>query len=910
MKRKYVIVDLETTGNSSKAGDRIIQFAAVVIEENVITQTFSTFVNPNKEIPPFITNLTGIKESDVSDAPPFSAIIPQLYELFKDSVFVAHNIHFDYVFLEDEFKRHGYQFPAVPIIDTVELSRILLPTMDSYKLTDLAESLQMTHERPHQADSDALVTATLFLYLIETLKQLPLKTLQTLLNLSKYYKSELNILLSSVISSTILESREDEEAYIELLDVVVRKASFHIPVEENVGDYRTIYKEVQSFANFQLRESQLKMMDIVHETLLEDKFAVIEAGTGIGKTLGYLIPALSYATRRKEQVIVSTYSLQLQNQLMAETIPMLERAMNKKINASVLKGRKHYLSLRKFAASLQQDESNYDIVLTKSKIAVWLTKTVTGDVEELHLPTEGTAFWEEICCSYQDKESFYNGIDYYERAVYRAMSADIIITNHALLLHDIGRKERIFEGIETIVIDEAHRFVETATGILGQSFSAMYCNRLLTKMILLIDKLKKEQEKNTQIVSLAENIRELKLELDDLFRLLYQLGQKQKKGQGEFNTRKGIPYAKIAATTDFLIVEDMMKRIMHTYKKMYEEKKWLVEMENPSFTMSRLNLLIATFEEKMVMLETFFHQEENKINWLELEQKGTFHSIVLYMQPVSVATTLQEAFFRKLKRGIFTSATLSVDEDFQFFLHESGLEKEQPTTYVLPSPFDYKNKVKVFVPVEIPSYKKVKSNVYAAIVVETIEEILANIEGRALVLFQSNELLQDVYEDIKTSTRLEDTVMIAQGTTRNRNRLTKYFKQFQKAALFGGLTFWEGIDFDGAALDCVIIVRLPFSSPDHPYVKLKSENIDKQGGSAFQDFSLPQAILRFKQGFGRLIRSEENKGVIYILDQRIMEAHYGKKFLHSIPMVATSHEPLDQCIKEMKDFLKENNNEQ
>lgn len=308
MNKRFVVVDLETTGHSPKQGDQIIQFAAVVVENGRIVERFSTFLNPNIPIPPFISQLTNIHQKMVEDAPTFEDISEKIIELLEGAYFVAHNVAFDLNFLQESLAQSGYDKLYPSTVDTVELARMLLPTVEGYKLNQLAEYLNLNHDQPHQADSDAEVTAKILLLLMEKLNSLPLATLKQLYTLSLHLKSEIGELIQGIMN----EKQDDyHEGYDFVHGLALRKQRPVVKPSEVLVTYEEFQEQRETlasvFSSFEKRTGQEKMMNAVHESLMDNEHALIEAGTGIGKTIAYLIPSAFYAQQHKASSCFNAY---------------------------------------------------------------------------------------------------------------------------------------------------------------------------------------------------------------------------------------------------------------------------------------------------------------------------------------------------------------------------------------------------------------------------------------------------------------------------------------------------------------------------------------------------------------------------------------------------------------------------
>ena len=365
MNKQYVVLDLETTGHSASRGDRMIQIGAVKISDGIITDRFISYVNPGQSISPFIQELTGITDEDVIDAPLFRDIASDLIDFLKDCAFVAHNVHFDWSFLSSQLKLEGYVVPKLAMYDTVELARIFMPTEESYKLGMLADQLGVTHDRPHQADSDAEATAHVFLHVMNKLHSLPLLTLQQLLPLSKRFKSHLHVDIQELINEKMKTSQTGEEEFDCFRGLALKK--IQEPTEDVADEKATNHTSPakllendellkQAFTQYEHRAGQSEMINLVYQAFSDNQHAMIEAGTGTGKSLAYLLPAALYAYEHQKPVVISTQTIPLQDQLLLRDAPMLQKIASFPIRFALLKGRSHYLDLRKFELSLDHNE--------------------------------------------------------------------------------------------------------------------------------------------------------------------------------------------------------------------------------------------------------------------------------------------------------------------------------------------------------------------------------------------------------------------------------------------------------------------------------------------------------------------------------------------------------------------------
>jgi len=936
MGNKFVVIDLETTGNAPKKGDKIIQFAAVVVENGKITEEFSSLINPGQTISPFIEELTGLTDEMVKDAPVFSEIAPKVVSLLDDAYFVAHNVLFDLSFLQEELSEAGFPSFYGPILDTVEMARVLLPTADSYQLSELAAQEGFDHERPHQADSDAYVTAELLLLMMDRLYQLPQNTVRQLQRLSGGLKSDLDLLIDQVISekeSSIETLAEDLEIH---RGITLRKYQANEGQDASEVNQKMAYPVEKAdkiellkkaFPDFELRMGQFQMMDSVFCAFNEGNHTMIEAGTGVGKSLAYLIPAAFYGKQINKPIVISTYTTQLQEQLLNKDIPLLKNMIPFPIHAVLLKGRSHYLSLAKFEQALKEIEDNYDIILTKMQILVWLTETSTGDVDELNLSSGGRTFWNKIK---NDETVFFQkktwlAKDFYLRARKAAEKSEMIITNHSFLMSDLTADKAILPSYSHVVIDEGHHFVKAAGKYFGLSLDYLSTRillnqignydqkQLLYKLEQLLEKANLSERRLAHSFEISQLMQNLTFEMDEFFKVIGIFAKRKAKSRKNEH-RISCRFSFNDSSREWQAMKTEAERFMFLMKDLIAILQDRLEVtSNGQISLSakekslldELTSAIGQLEKLTKAIRgIFLFPEEGYVAWIEMDVRSAQNATTVYLQPVSIGSFLQDRFFREKKSAVITSATLSVKNSFDYMMSEMGLTSFDCTVEQIQSPFDYTEQVKLMVPDDLPEVNAVPLEEYVAAISEHIISIAEATKGRMLILFTSHEMLKKTHELIKESGFLDDFAIIAQGiSSGSRSRLTRNFQRFDKAILLGTNSFWEGIDIPGEDLTCLIIVRLPFSPPDEPMTEAKCELIKEKGGNPFADYCLPEAVIRFKQGFGRLIRTTKDRGFIFVFDRRIITTSYGKAFLNSIPPIPVEKGDLGEQISKIHSWI-------
>ncbi|MFD2045842.1 ATP-dependent DNA helicase DinG [Ornithinibacillus salinisoli] len=912
---RYVVVDLETTGNSTNI-DQIIEVGIVVIENNEIVDEFSTLLRPNKPIPPFVSKLTGISDSDVAFAPLFEEMASDVVEIFKNSYLIAHNVPFDLGFLNAELQSVGMNQLNNPVIDTVELTRIMYPQAPSYKLGQLAEYLHIIHHDPHRALSDAIVTAKLFIQLRRKMESLPLETVEHLLKLEKSFKSDIYELLHNQKERLTYSANQDNR--FSICKGLAYKA-FHEINEgaesscHSFGGYLdSIYEQNGKMANllpnYEKRTGQRQMSECIYDTFRSKNHAIIEAETGTGKSVAYLLPAVFEAVTYKQRIVISTFTTQLQSQLLEEEIPLITDIVPFPFQVALLKGRQHYLDLEKFAieiANVQQD--NYDITLTKAMILVWLTETETGDIDELHLPSSGYLFYQKVSTD-SDGDLEYS---FYQRARKRASDADILITNHALLCTDIFHDYQYLPTYSKVIIDEAHHFEETATRHYGLKLDYVNLQYTLNRIGATANDMVGSTTLTEQVSfeSWKELIAKTKYEVDELFRTLFQYVLNKHHDKYARSDTGRIQYRftnDSIADKQWNIITEMASRINYFLREQIRFLETIVPRNQENITVNDIRNKIEKLRKLIDDLQHLFVENnlEQFVNWVEIEASGAKNAVYLYSEPRDISHTLANLFFDEKESVILTSATLTMKNSFSFITKRLGIPSERLTTKQIGSPFSYENQVRLMVPNDFPDINKGNMDDFIYATCEAILSLAEITSGRMMILFTSYDMLKRAYELIRELMELDQYVLIAQGiTSGSRSRLKKNFQTFDQAILFGTSSFWEGVDIPGDDLSCLMIVRLPFQPPNHPTYEAKANYLREQQGNPFYELALPNAVIRFKQGFGRLIRSSTDRGIVFVCDARIVKARYGKYFTDSIPKVPLAFESTHELMKRAQDWF-------
>lgn len=944
----YAVLDLETTGHGAE--DEILQVAVVIVSDELeIIATYDSFVKPAIEIPSFITQLTGIDESTVSDAPELNDVLVQLIPLLDDAVLVAHNVGFDAGFLNQSLDRCGYLPFAGRRLDTIELLRILYPSITTYQLGAVADLFKVRHDRHHRADSDAMATALIFIEMMKKLRAMPLLTLQRLSALIDN-GSDLSWLIHNtekhVEQHTVFEPNEYD--YFRQFALKAKEWNEEQPprAEEHndLSDvsFESYLADIQQrfqskFEHYEEREAQKEMFHEVYQALENKQHLLIEAGTGTGKSLGYLIPALYYGVKTGSKIVVSTHTINLQEQLRQRDLPLLGEVLPFPFKASVFKGRGNYLCLRKFEGKINTKDlvSPIEDTITAAQMVVWLGETETGDQEELNFGNRGADFWSTVS---SDADSCLNRACpwfkrcYYHRAKHESNIADVCITNHSLLFTDIQADHRLLPGYSHLIIDEAHHVEEVAGKHLGMQINYFSLSHIVTRLYkdtrsgmfpALRQKLQSEDDEHQQawietIDTVIPIFQELKEHWDKLSEMFYSFTSPDANGASDngqlvhrLNGGK-LPSGWEEAVQAESNIHVELSRVIRTVEKMINEIKDRIDDLQIQGIVTDLNGAVRDLNRVKDELRIFMKLEQpDSVFWIEASSVYRHRSVQLFAAPVDVSKQLQEHFFDVKESIVLTSATLTVQKSFQFAAEQLGLtgyeEQGRLKTVQLASPFNYREQALVVIPRNFPTLKGSANNdEYVDMLVRSLADTVQETQGRMLVLFTSYRMLKQVHELLKDRLSNTGIGVLGQGIdSGNRTKLTRRFLQQPQSILLGTSSFWEGVDIPGEALVCLAIVRLPFQPPNHPLVEAKSELLQRQKQNPFMKLSIPQAVIRFKQGFGRLVRTAQDKGIVIIYDTRVIETYYGKHFLYSLPgpKIETMH--TEQMVPRMREWLKE-----
>ena len=906
----YSVVDLETTGTNVNHGDRIIQIGCVLVQDGEIINHFETKINPREKIPRSIVQLTGIEDKDVRKAPLFEDIAGTIYSLLAETTFVAHNVNFDFPFLNAELERAGYPSLSIPAIDTVTLSQILLPTAKSFRLRDLTSSLHIEHDHPHSAVSDAEATADLLNDLLKRVQELPTLTLEKITQL----KLNLPQQTAGVFDAELQRRRKlpqplSEELYVSH-GIVLHKSR---PITANSQREKHKYpstkkaKEKLYGDTLRLRPVQAKMMNSVYNNYTHDepKNMIVEAGTGVGKTLGYLFP-LSYVAYPDKKIVVSTATNILQQQIIDTSIAQLNKVLPFKMNSVIIKGNAHYIDIARFVHSLSVIEDSKLVQLLKAKILVWLLSTQSGDLDELNLNSQQSPYFTEIrhqgIRSLNPANAFYHD-DFLVRREKRLHQADIIITNHAYL---VAHAQELGDGTRRpyLVIDEAQHLSES---ILKRSRRTFNFQKLRTAVHIMSGLVNNGNDRNLTDIFAEQalgsyNVELLRGDLNaveeavDLFQqALYRQYMASATGNPDNELiEQPLQNDQVMSLLDIsgpvmMKLEQALSSVQLHFSALShlfssQPDRWLL---SDRYLMSQFQSQLAKLIEADQTLnefnETLQQQGEAAAFWITIRQSSEQSALQLSGGLLEATHYLTKNVYPYFAQPLFVGATLFTSPRSLYLYHQLDLERNNTLTRRFASPYNYKQNAKLLIAEDAPVPSAQNNSDYIKYLSDTIYQLTKNADYQTMILFNSLVMIEQVYSQLRETDLFDQRDILAQGTTGNRDKILKQFSSGKNSILLGASSFWEGIDLPDSALELLIITRLPFDSPDEIMNRAHNKLLQQQGKNPFYHSELPKATMRLRQGIGRLLRTEDDHGVAVVLDPRLQTRRYGKTILSSLP---------------------------
>lgn len=945
---RYVALDIETTG-LDPAYDDIIEIGAVRFLAGEPAERFSAFVRPRGAVPLRVQRLTGINPEQLRGAEPIESVLPRFLAWLGDDPLVGHNLGFDLAFLDPLARAHGHGGLRAHC-DTLELARVCLPG-GRHGLAQLAAALGVELTQAHRASHDAAAAGAIFRVLAERVAALPPALLQLCARLLAPVPGGLRDVFVNAATEALTRPLGGRAG--RYLPPFPAELSFAAQAAgEQTGeprpiDARAIAAEfgpdgcfARRLPGYEHRPPQAEMAMRVARALNRGEHLLMEAGTGTGKSMAYLLPALRFAASNNERVVISTHTINLQEQLWYKDIPMLREVLGEDIRCALVKGRANYICLRKWLEVVEDEESflTPEERVFHARLAVWLQQTASGDRAELNLFGAAEQAWARVAADSLTcrgaKCRFFKAGCFVMRSRRAAESAQLLIVNHSLLFSDLSTENRVLPPYRHLIIDEAHNVEDAATQHLGVKFEHVACRSWLLGLFggfrggvpgylgALRGRLQRLAEGGAQdILSAVEDgiglVKDGLTACDEMFELVRRFAEDGGRDDDEDRLvlrvtaarRESASWRAVQAAGDNLA--SRLKRLAGRLNALadlageYNEVHAGVLKGVPEDCAS---LAAAAFDHAAGLEFVLAADRADQVYWVETDRAPERQRGALCAAPVRVGDILRERLFDRQRSVILTSATLTVRGQFEFAADRLGLAaygRERLATGAVASPFNYGEQALCCVPSDMPVPKPANEREFRLAAVAFLAKLLPLTNGRTLVLFTSHRMLRDVYYQIKPELESADICALAQGIDGSRTRLVEDLQTSERTVVFGASSFWEGVDIPGEQLSCVVIVKLPFPAPGQPVIEARSEEVKQRGRSDFYDYSLPQAVLRFKQGFGRLIRRQDDAGVVVVLDSRLADPNcrYGKHFLESLPGPRLTVAPQSQLLAEIGAWL-------
>lgn len=900
-----VIIDLETTGIDYKT-DKIIEIGAVRIDPKGNRREFHTLIDPEQPLSYVITELTGITDEMLVGQPVIGEVAGELWDFMSGAVPIAHNAGFEAGFL-----RKYTGFEQEDWLDTITLAKIAFPDLGSYSLANLVTNLGLLNEEPHRALADARATDLLFQAITEKFALLDKGIIASLIEILEpsypVYGEFLREFDPETLAPRYLPPKAQSENFEELPppeeDYLIEAQRLRDLLQGEEG----LKKYVENYCP---RTAQLEMAEKVGEAFNNASFLLAEAGTGTGKTIAYLLPAALMAYEANFPVIVSTHTIHLQDQIINKDIPDINKVFGNGLRSVLVKGRSHYLCYRKWHNAYNQDDMENPLFM--AALLPWVAETPDGDVDILNLNGFERREWQRFSAAsdtcLRNHCPYFRTKCFVHRIRKKAENAHLIVINHSLLLTNAMMESGTLPNCDYLIIDEAHQLDKVAEDNLGYTVNFYdHANLMAETKKFLSQMLKLSAFPGLFQGDLKDE--ELQEREDILENALGVFDDNAIKGDLMFKGLKDV-------FDYFHESKGTLSRTWRIDSKVKQQKLWqetTALIENYGVWLNELNIIVKKVREyfdselgdetnekeryrsqevgcKLGELShavyCFLHDEaEDMVAWLEQGSERMIYPI-MRLAPINVGASLAEKLYAAKESIIFVSATLSVNNKFNYFKDNAGLNliDRHCEEALLPSPFDYNRQCLLVAVKDVPNVGEVSSYEYINALAEAIIQMVTASQGRALVLFTSHTHLREVFKAIEKPLAQEGIKVLGHDISGGRNNLLRQLREEKKTVILGANSFWEGIDISGENLSLLVIVKLPFWPPDMPVLAAKMEKLAQEGKNEFAQLSLPQAIIRFKQGFGRLLRKEEDRGIVCVLDRRIYEKRYGAEFVNSLPV--------------------------
>ena len=899
----FVAVDLETTGLEFEK-DEIIEVALVRFENGAPVDSVDYLVRPESaKLRPFIESLTGISNEDIAGAEDFASLAGKISAFFGDMPLVAHNAMFDSRFLKNALEKVGIPFNN-PVWDSLTLSRIAYQDVPNHRLDTLTQVLNIERSRAHRALPDAEACGKLFVMAYEKIASLDPWLLGALTRIASC--SDWKLLFGESAEGEIAEPALALRAGDAPAGALAASKAPRVDAFFKEGGLLS-----KTMENFKARPNQQEFASCVERNLYKGGICVLEAPTGSGKSLAYLVAAANKAVSG-ERVVISTATHALQEQLIGHDIPQIAPLYDGKLKASVLKGRDNYLCVRKLMEILNAPAT---LLLPEERdsfmaLLPWAVTTEKGDIGECNSFScaRNRVLWSKLsstAASCVGESCKYHAVCPALKAKREAMASNLLLVNHSLFLADLALDFALLPTYEHVVFDEAHRLPELSNQSFGRTVSFFRFRNVAKTLVPpkgttggivpeLENRIPVENEAaRSECTQLAADIGEAEKAIHRFFMKIGKKLSKQKVGKGDLIYRNGI-------AADF---DADPKNVIDQFALVQDRAKSLMELVAG---LPSIGGLLKDFSGRMEELKRYatdfeFLVKAGREGWVfYMEEPFNPHTIKIHAVPLRSGDIWKEKFYPWVKSATFTSATLAVQGDLSYYAQRMGmaeLEQKRPFLKAFGEAFasDERRTVQVarYLPKpSLPEFGDALNN--------TLVQVLPEVEENTMVLFTSISAMMKAQAALAPEFAAKGKLLLCQHVDGSLDGLIAMFRKSRGACLLGCQSLWEGVDFPGDALKLLVVTKLPFPNPSDPLVAGISADLKAKGENVFKSYYIPEAYMELRQGLGRLLRTESDSGKVLILDNRVVTEAYGKTFARIWNMKHITANSVDDVKKFVK----------
>ncbi len=930
----------------SPGEDHVLEAACARAEGGQLRTVFAEVANPG-ERPAAARRLSGLSAQDVAGKPQPASVLRRLAGAATADGLVVYDSDRFTSFLVAE----GVSPPR--LIDARRLAQIALPTAGDYSLEGTARALQLPAEDVHRAAKRARLVENVWSALMNRLGALPPTALDAICRVAQ--------VAADPLAPAIEERRAQAEDFELTSDLqsglrnlfadhagLLREAQKSeknepgqepIPVDGICGMFRPDGPVGRALPGYEQREQQVHMARAVCRALNEGRHLMVEAGTGTGKSMAYLLPAIAWTCTNNDTVVVSTNTRNLQEQLYRKDLPFLAALLPDRFSAALLKGRRNYLCIRRFMHLMRYFERELATpqeFMSLAPLIAWAAETQTGDLAECSgfLHSSASASLSPMVTSGSDecagRGCRFRTQCFVARARALAQLADLLVVNHALLFCELGLDTPVLPPYRCLVFDEAHNLEDVATEALATVVDSLGIYRI-TRVLY------RARSDGSGSGLLATVMHETENELPEGLRrqTLSACGAAMEAVQHVVDAAKqffdllGEPFLERPPYVDRILMQECQppvgpgseawqaaERLRASIRDLGEKiEETAQQLDGVSERLQPAAELAEDLRAQLERLREFaeatafvLSQEDGDfVYWLERtsRERAAFHSA--HAAPLQIGDYIREFFLRQKRTVVFTSATLEVDGAFDYTLERLGAATLPPgliDCLSVGSPFDYRSQCMLGAATFLPDPGGRRDSAYDTELASFLAELLQRTRGRALVLFTSYSLLDAVYRAVRDPLARQGIVVLAQGHGGSREAITSIFRSDVSSVLLGTRSFWEGVDISGETLSLLVVTKLPFHVFTDPLVRGRTEYLRSLGRDPFLHYTLPEAVISFRQGSGRLIRRRDDTGVILCTDRRLVTKGYGRSFLNSMPMPHRVLRSRQEALDAVSEFLK------